>query len=200
MAEALLKKLIQEENLDLDVRSAGVATMDGLSASAQAIQVLQEKGIKHDHRSRMLNKDLVEWADLILTMTFQHKQLIVQEFPEYMEKVYTLKEYASLDQNLEKLYRSLDQIYVKMESKRAEVQARYKLKADEKWPKEAEEDLLKEWKKLQEKEKHILDQIHSHSMDFDIQDPFGGSVEIYRSCANELEEWIRKALIKIKRV
>lgn len=192
--------MIQEEKLDLDVRSAGVATMDGLYASQQAIQVLKEKGIEHHHQSRVLEKELVEWADLILTMTFQHKQWVVQEFPGHLDKVYTLKEYASMNQRLEELHQSLDRLYVEMESKRAEVQARHALKADEEWPKEAEEALLEEWKQLQEKERHILNQISTQSPDMDIHDPFGGSVAIYRCCANELEIWIKKALDRIKQI
>lgn len=198
MAEALLRKIAAEERLDLEVRSAGVAAVDGLCASEQAIQVLKEKGIKHEHQSRFLEREWVEWADLILTMTYHHKQLIVQEFPEHLEKVYTLKEFASLDTRVEELHQALDRLYVEMESKRAEIQARHSLKADQKWPPEAEKDLKNEWGHLLEKEKRILSQLDRKAADLDIGDPFGGSIEVYRGCAEELEYWIRKALSKLR--
>lgn len=39
----------------------------------------------------------MEWADLVLTMTEQHKQLAVHEFSKSQDKIYTLKEYVNGD-------------------------------------------------------------------------------------------------------
>jgi protein-tyrosine phosphatase len=91
MAEALF----QERNLpNMDVRSAGIYAMDGGEISENAKQVISEKSIDFMHFSRQVNEEDLHWADLILTMTTAHKQLLVQAFPYAIEKTFTLKEYV----------------------------------------------------------------------------------------------------------
>lgn len=94
MAEHLLRHHLQEmPDQGIEVQSAGVAAMPGMSAAPQAIEVLKEKGISMEHSSRPLTEELVEWADVILTMTGTHKQLVLSQFPQSVDKVYILKEY-----------------------------------------------------------------------------------------------------------
>ncbi|MFL6560768.1 MAG: low molecular weight protein arginine phosphatase [Bacillus sp. (in: firmicutes)] len=91
MAEAILK------NKDIDaieVRSAGIYAANGSEASTHAKKVLEDNGITHNHRSSLLTKAEVEWADLILTMTASHKAAIQQQYPHAGQKVFTLKEYS----------------------------------------------------------------------------------------------------------
>lgn len=91
MAEAILAS----KNLaGIEVRSAGVFALDGASLSPQAKQVLEEQQIPFQHQATLLQKDDVEWADLILTMTEQHKDYLNERYPAAAGKVYTLKEYA----------------------------------------------------------------------------------------------------------
>jgi protein arginine phosphatase len=91
MAEAILKN----KNLDgIEVRSAGIFASTGSEASPNAKQVLDNNNITHNHRSTLLSRDEVDWADLILTMTASHKQAIVQQHPRAIEKMFTLKEYV----------------------------------------------------------------------------------------------------------
>jgi protein arginine phosphatase len=91
MAEAILKN----KNLDgIEVRSAGIFASTGSEASPNAKQVLDNNNIAHNHRSTLLSRDEVDWADLILTMTASHKQAIVQQHPRAIEKMFTLKEYV----------------------------------------------------------------------------------------------------------
>ncbi|CDN44428.1 low molecular weight phosphatase family protein [Paenibacillus sp. P22] len=47
MAEAFLRELSAERGLRLEVRSAGVSTVDGLPVSRHALQVLENNGIAH---------------------------------------------------------------------------------------------------------------------------------------------------------
>ncbi|NMA02410.1 MAG: low molecular weight protein arginine phosphatase [Clostridia bacterium] len=134
MAQAIAFKLIAE-NMDkyknLWVASAGTYALDGGLATEQAIIVSEEAGIDlKAHRTRALTLELIEAADIILTMTNRHKEHILQLAPEAEGKVFLLKEYSS-GENL------------------------------------------------------------------DIMDPFGGPVEVYRACFQELYQDIAKALEKM---
>ncbi|MCM3411546.1 low molecular weight protein arginine phosphatase [Metabacillus litoralis] len=99
MAEALLNHLKNSDNIS--VKSAGVFAFDGSTASPNAIEALKEKGITCEHQSSSLTKDLVEWATIILTMTNQHKQSVIDQHPYAGRKTFTLSEYVS-DQDGEK--------------------------------------------------------------------------------------------------
>ena len=91
MAEAIFR----HKSNDIEVKSAGVYAMPGSDASPHAKQVLEEKGISHQHCGQSLTSDLIDWADLILTMTENHKRAIVQTYPLVQERVFTLKEYLA---------------------------------------------------------------------------------------------------------
>lgn len=91
MAEAILKN----KNLEgIEVRSAGVYAANGSEASTHAKRVLADNQISHNHRSTLLTREEVEWADLILTMTSSHKYAIQQQYPQSIEKMFTLKEFT----------------------------------------------------------------------------------------------------------
>lgn len=95
MAEGIFKKMIENNNLNIDVSSAGIYAIDGLPASEHAITVLKEKGINlSNHRSKQLTYEMVNEADLILTMTISHKDTIIFNIPESKDKTYTLKEFT----------------------------------------------------------------------------------------------------------
>ncbi|WP_141430962.1 low molecular weight protein arginine phosphatase [Bacillus sp. 03113] len=96
MAEAILKNMKIE---GMEVKSAGVSAVDGSKASYQARVVLEEQGIKHDHSSSFLTKELVDWADYIFTMTTSHKYMLMNQFPSSIEKVFTIKEFAFNNKN-----------------------------------------------------------------------------------------------------
>lgn len=91
MAEAILKS---KRWPNVEVRSAGVYAMDGMQASNHAQSVLSENGIDHEHCSRLLTGQDVDWATYILTMTAVHRDTIVHNFPKASGKTFTLKEFA----------------------------------------------------------------------------------------------------------
>ncbi|MEN8702014.1 low molecular weight protein arginine phosphatase [Bacillus infantis] len=91
MAEAILKS---RELRGIEVKSAGVFAANGGQASAHAKQVLEEQGINHVHTSSALTAELVEWADVILTMTSGHKWNVVSMFEGAESKTFTLTEFA----------------------------------------------------------------------------------------------------------
>jgi protein-tyrosine phosphatase len=93
MAEALLKHVKNSDQLE--VRSAGVFAIDGNNASTNAVEALSEKGIQCTHQSSSLSEELVEWATIILTMTNNHKQSVIDLYPHVGRKTYTLVEYVA---------------------------------------------------------------------------------------------------------
>ena len=91
MAEAILRNYNQP---DIEVKSAGVYAYGGEGASDYAVKVLDKRNIKHNHSSSSLKKEDIEWATYILTMTENHKQLIALNYPQAIEKTFTLKEFV----------------------------------------------------------------------------------------------------------
>ena len=91
MAEAILKN----KNLEgIEVRSAGIYAMEGSPMSRNANTVLSQENIMHNHKSSIFNEQDVAWADLILTMTATHKEMVLRFSEEAQGKTYTLMEYA----------------------------------------------------------------------------------------------------------
>lgn len=75
MAEAIARQLASERGLaDLVVASAGTSAWDGAPASDGALLVSLEHGLDlNGHRAQVLTRELVEGADLILTMSPHHR-------------------------------------------------------------------------------------------------------------------------------
>ncbi len=74
MAEALLRRELAARGVeDVLVESAGTGAWEGVAASEGAYLVALEHGLDLSaHRSRLLTRELVEAADLILTMGRSH--------------------------------------------------------------------------------------------------------------------------------
>lgn len=90
MAEAMLRKKLP----DIEVKSAGIYAAEDAPASAQAVTVMREKEVLIDHRSQRVTEELLSWADLVLTMTETHKQLLQSFYPRFADKYFTLIEYV----------------------------------------------------------------------------------------------------------
>ena len=87
--------ILASKNLsDIAVKSAGIYAMDGQLMSANAQLALAEENILVSHKSNQVNKEDVEWADLILTMTARHKEWLTHMYSESTFKIYTLNEYV----------------------------------------------------------------------------------------------------------
>ena len=95
MAEALLKDRANKKRLDIEVKSAGIFAFVGNRASHEAVEVLKKERIDiSGHRTNLVTKEILEEADLILTMTLSHKETLLFRYPFISGKVYTLKEYV----------------------------------------------------------------------------------------------------------
>lgn len=105
MAEVLFKNILNQQAMnEVNVSSAGLMAGQG-PASFQAQKVMQRRGLNlSDHISKMLNQDLVQKADLILTMTEGHKKIILAQFPDAISKTYTLGEWSEIGNDIDDPY------------------------------------------------------------------------------------------------
>lgn len=99
MAEKLLVKKTKEKNIKINVKSAGIASMEGYPASTNAREIMKEYGMDDNHQTTRVNQELLAWADLVLTMTMNHKRVLVEQNLEFIDKIFTLKEYIALKGN-----------------------------------------------------------------------------------------------------
>jgi len=97
LAEAIALKIIAdnpEKFSDFFVTSAGTYAMEGTPAARHAIEIAEEKGMSlQNFRSKPVTLQLIEEADLILTMTMGHKMELLYQVPEAIDKIFLLKEY-----------------------------------------------------------------------------------------------------------
>ena len=99
MAEALFQQQVRGKGIE--VRSAGTTAFNGDPVAVHAMEILQHKGIEYSHQSQRINLELMNWADLVLTMTQSQKYMNLALFPQFSSKVFILKEYLRERGNLD---------------------------------------------------------------------------------------------------
>lgn len=125
--------ILQAKNYEnITVRSAGIYAHEGSDMSLNAKEVLHRKNISQSHRSTRFTVEDAKWADLILTMTTAHKEMVLRLAEEAAHKTFTLNEYVEMESGL------------------------------------------------------------------DIQDPFGGNLQVYEQTYEQLNEAINKLETKLK--
>src|SRR5467141_2337045 len=94
LAEALLRRTLEQRGVDgVSVTSAGTGAWDGAPASEGAYLVGLERGLDlSGHRARLLTRELVVEADLILTMARHHRARVDELGGE--GQVFVLGEYG----------------------------------------------------------------------------------------------------------
>jgi protein-tyrosine phosphatase len=81
----------------LNVRSAGTWARPGSPPTPEAEASVAERGIDiSDHRSTSVSPDLIGWADLIITMTAEHRDEVLDMKPDAADRTFTLKELVAL--------------------------------------------------------------------------------------------------------
>jgi tRNA threonylcarbamoyl adenosine modification protein (Sua5/YciO/YrdC/YwlC family) len=96
MAEAMMRQKVAErlgcsvdevEDRGLLIASAGIAAMTGGRPSPAAMDVMKERGLDlTSHESQPLTDRLVQYADLILTMTRGHRDAILAQWPHASDR------------------------------------------------------------------------------------------------------------------
>lgn len=182
MAEALLK---HRAPADMHVKSCGITAMSGAPASSQTAEVLREQGIEMNHQASPISKELVQWADIILTMTASHKEIVWSNYPEGRKKTYTLKEFA-LHADIQ-IWNQLEKVYTDLEEKRKCCLEQM----------DSETDPVKQNQLLYEACREELEMIHSlksQLLHSDIADPFGGPASYYLETKREIETCLNQWL------
>jgi len=173
MAEALLRAKAKSRGVPVEVRSAGVAAASGAPVSGHAAEVLRERQVPHEGASSPVTAEAVGWADLILTMTTGHKRMLLERYPEAIEKTHTLKEYVEDRPEVLAEIAELERLYAEWHVRQAIGE------------------------KLGDEERARLLELEGRVPDFDIADPFGGSLDTYRKVADELEAALDKLIEKL---
>ncbi len=128
MAEGVFNHLSKENKIMAEAKSAGVF-VSGAGISQNSIDAMAEIGIDISTEiSKQISSEMLDWADLVLTMSQSHKDMIMAMYG--CDKVYTLGEFCGDGE--------------------------------------------------------------------DVSDPFGGNLDIYKTCRDEIREKICKVLEIIK--
>lgn len=96
MAEGIFKKLLSNHisTHTLHVRSAGIDVLEGLTPDRNTNEICNKQSIHiSSHRAHQLTKAMVKETDLVLCMAKNHKQSIINAFPELNRNIFLLKEY-----------------------------------------------------------------------------------------------------------
>ena len=97
MAEALFRELVRERE-DYQVASARVAAAPGMPASKHTTALLTERGLDlSGFQSRMLDREALNQATHVFAMSSHHMAAIADEFPEQVDKIYLVSEFAAED-------------------------------------------------------------------------------------------------------
>jgi protein-tyrosine phosphatase len=91
MAEAILVDHLRDAP-DAVVRSAGLMR-DGMPIADETVEVLEEMGLAPVRTvSALLDDEVLERADLVVTMTRAHVREVVVRRPDVFPRIFTLKE------------------------------------------------------------------------------------------------------------
>ncbi len=93
MAETLFNEFNKDERISCS--SEGLSIVENSVASKYTASILMEKySVNVSNRNAVqVNYDTLKNADLILTMTYAIKYVLGDKYPEFKDKIFTLKEY-----------------------------------------------------------------------------------------------------------
>lgn len=96
IAEYLLGKMAGDRELaDWEARSAGTAADPSFPTPDGVGTALGERGIDFtSRRPQPVSRELMEWADTILPMTGDHREQILNAYPEHKDKIRLFLEFA----------------------------------------------------------------------------------------------------------
>ena len=97
IAEAILRHWLERDLVpNVEVSSSGTYAQEGAPQSRFGVSVLRENGIEpKEHSARLLHRDLIEKADMILAMEAAHAYEILRIAPSCEEKVHLLGGYEA---------------------------------------------------------------------------------------------------------
>jgi len=191
MAQVLMRRLVQERGMSgVEVSSAGLAAFEGAPATPLAVQVMKDEGLDlAGHRAHRLAATDVARADLILTMTADQKRALLGQYPQAHGRVFVLLEYAEgkdLDPLLLRLHllEQLEEARHNQQPKQPPEPSRARSVPD------GGDDLADEREKLE---------LQTELAAYEIEDPIGGDLEVYRDTARKIRAALEKAVDRLTR-
>ncbi len=102
LALAVLRAMAREKGVEgLELRSAGVAALEGSEVPRVVVKAGEILGVDlSGHRARLLSREDVAWADLVVTMEDSQARQVVALAPEAAPKTFTLKALSLVDPEL----------------------------------------------------------------------------------------------------
>ena len=96
MAQGLLQDALQRAGVvGIDVESAGIHAIEGMSPTRETISVLQSAGIDMTpHRAQGVRSDMVDGADVIFVMERLQAEEILRRYPQASGKTHLLRPYG----------------------------------------------------------------------------------------------------------
>ena len=215
MAEALLRKMLTEDLTEqattIRVVSAGTGADSGASAAQNAIEVMAKEGIDlRRHRAKLVTPEMVSSADLVLTMTLDQKNAVLNMMPQAQNKIFTLSEFAQGIRKIEDLMDQAEDLRQVLEEKRHKYLDREGPKLEElrrrnlelsRQMRALDEELRQIEQKMEQEiapEKRKLELIQEKLTSLEISDPYGQNIEAYKVCANEIKEKLKIVVKQIK--
>lgn len=116
VAEAVLRSRLQGRGMaGWTVGSAGTWAVQERNAAQNSVRVLAERGIDiSDHRSRIVSREILDEADLILCMESGHVEALQAEFLEAAPRIHLLSEMADENFSISDPYRGPLEEYQRM--------------------------------------------------------------------------------------
>ena len=107
LAEGYLRDFFSNKNIEIEVISGGISShaRNGMLISMDAKLVMEEVGIKLSDTSLSIDlkryPEIIEKADLILTLTEKHKREIHEFIDIDHKEIYTIKEFGGNSGDIE---------------------------------------------------------------------------------------------------
>ena len=115
MAEHLLRHLAATRGLDLETASAGIAAEPYYQVPDAAKRLLTAEGVPpFEHKARLATREVLRWADLILVMSAEHYDHIVELYPEFSSRTRLFREAAGFgEQDVEDPMSRPDEVFAR---------------------------------------------------------------------------------------
>lgn len=114
MAEAIAKKFFLESNREIEVISRGISVFYEVPANENAVKALLNYKINFkNHLSKQINESDIKTSDIILTMSQNHKNYLINSYSKYKDKIFTLYGFVeNIDKDIKDPYGYNLQVYI----------------------------------------------------------------------------------------
>jgi protein arginine phosphatase len=88
MAAGVLRKTAQELDIQVSVRTAGLAHHPNAPVAAEAVKVMREIGVDiSDDYSKPVTDAALQWAEIVIGLQRSHLEYLAEEYPSVVGKL-----------------------------------------------------------------------------------------------------------------